>query len=176
MSIPSGPKITLKCENPDCGKTFMRRIIDQARTHRIKKNGSPGGTYCCGPCSHKGQSRSPVAPFRQFMYAIKRRVYIANRVASDAKASILKNCDITPEWLKLLWEHQRGICPYTGIEMSLARPNTKLHAASLDRIDSNQGYMMGNVEFVCRFVNMGKQDRSKQETLDFFSKIKTLTT
>lgn len=56
--------------------------------------------------------------------------------------------DLTLEYLKRLWEDQKGTCPLTGVELIMAKalgkeknkgPNP--YNASLDRIDSSKGYI-----------------------------------
>jgi len=85
--------------------------------------------------------------------------------------------NIDANYLKELWNKQHGICPYTGIPMLLPR-NTKhdpslrsLKKASLDRIDSAKGYVKGNVEFVCMFVNLAKNSFPRQEVKEFLRMI-----
>lgn len=172
MSTPLGPRISLTCDT--CGKIFERRLIDQNRKHRIRKGGWPCRNYCCNTCSHLGQTNRELKPFRMFVYAIRRRMWISKRTASKAKSEILNGDSklLSALYFKQMWEKQKGICPYTGITMSLQRPGTQPHTASLDRIDPNKGYVDGNVEFVCRFINLGKNEHSKQEILDFISQIK----
>ena len=81
--------------------------------------------------------------------------------------------NITPEYLKEIWEKQNGVCPYTGIKMLLPESSSKYHKikslkkASLDRIDSSVGYRCGNVEFVCYAVNLGKNNHTKSEMEEF---------
>ena len=86
--------------------------------------------------------------------------------------------DMTVEFLKSLWESQGGKCPYTNIMMRIPESTTKTcnspEFASLDRIDSSKGYVKGNVEFVCQFVNLAKNRYSKQQTIEIISKIKIL--
>ena len=67
-----------------------------------------------------------------------------------------KSFDITVQDLKLQWDIQKGICPYTGYPMILPSriPNyikgsTSPFLVSIDRIDSSLGYLKGNVELVC---------------------------
>ncbi len=81
-----------------------------------------------------------------------------------------RESDITLEYLKNLWEHQKGICPYTSHEMILGVNKTPF-AASLDRVDSSVGYIQGNVEFVCLAVNLAKKDFSREAMMDFFKPI-----
>jgi hypothetical protein len=45
------------------------------------------------------------------------------------------------------------------------------YAASIDRIDSNQGYVPGNVQFICRFINMGKQDLTDSQVREFLADV-----
>lgn len=114
-----------------------------------------------------GNRKNCLSPFKCFL--------------NNGRASIKKykdTMDITPEYLKELWENQRGICPYTGIRMILPESSSKYHAikslkkASLDRIDSSIGYNRGNVEFVCYAVNLGKNNHTKHEMIEFIKEIK----
>lgn len=85
--------------------------------------------------------------------------------------------DIDLEYLKELWESQRGVCPYTGIKMILPH-NTKEHMrihslkkASLDRIDPSKGYLKNNVEFVCCAINYAKNSFSREQMKEFLLEI-----
>lgn len=42
----------------------------------------------------------------------------------------------------------------------------------MDRIDSSKGYTKDNVEFVCRFINLGKNGYSKKEVQNLMALIK----
>lgn len=88
-----------------------------------------------------------------------------------------ENTDIDIKYLKKLWENQNGICPYTGVRMILPESTNhhqfihSLKKASLDRIDSSKGYVKGNVEFVCVFINLAKNSYPKEEVLGFLKEI-----
>lgn len=156
--------------------------------------------YCDGKCCYKDNPRlqevtqyainhpdemrnrfisSPNFPFiRQkdeltlFRYYIRK---VKERIKSKlSKKSINMSFNLTPEYLKEIWDKQEGICPYTGIKMQIrdfTHPSCP-HNASLDRIDSSKGYEVGNVEFVCISVNYAKNSFSKEEIIEFFNKIK----
>jgi len=71
--------------------------------------------------------------------------------------------ELDKNYLQELFEKQNGKCAYTGLE--LVSPTTlkdrKLNVGnpkmiSLDRIDSDFGYVKGNVQFVCNWINKGK--------------------
>ena len=86
--------------------------------------------------------------------------------------------DIDSQYLKELWNQQKGICPYTGIKLipqllskSVNKDNPFIYA-SLDRIDSSKGYIKGNVEFVSLGINYLKNKFSKEVTVNFINLIK----
>lgn len=70
---------------------------------------------------------------------------------------------------ELLWEKQKGVCPYTGIKLKLAEykanHNDPIYTASLDRIDSNKGYIKGNVQFISTAINYMKNNMSNEDTI-----------
>ena len=72
---------------------------------------------------------------------------------------------ISVDALELLWQTQRGLCALTGWPMTMELANGVVPTnCSLDRIDSGQGYVVGNVQLVCRAANVAKSDLS---TADF---------
>jgi hypothetical protein len=107
--------------------------------------------------------RDEYSPFRQHLKLARRRVKTHGR-----------ECTITVEYLKNLWEKQDGRCPYTG--WRLDNPETTAHwnchqlhpsTASLDRIDSSLGYIPGNVQFVSVMANFAKRDFPEEKLLEF---------
>lgn len=87
---------------------------------------------------------------------------------------------LTREDLTRLWYHQEGLCAISGRLMEIpdmlhdkhnnvGRRRTHLSPwrASLDRIDSSQGYMVGNVQFVCTIANLAKADFTLEELKAF---------
>ncbi|MBR8835562.1 MAG: hypothetical protein DSM106950_16500 [Stigonema ocellatum SAG 48.90 = DSM 106950] len=107
--------------------------------------------------------RDEHSPFRQHLKLARRRMKTHGR-----------ECTITLEYLKELWERQSGRCPYTGWELD--NPETTAHwdvyelhpkRASLDRIDSSVGYVPGNVQFVSVIANFGKRDFPEEKLLEF---------
>ena len=64
--------------------------------------------------------------------------------------------DITPEDLYELWDKQNGLCAYS--KQPLTNEVNHLQMASLDRIDSKQGYVKSNIQLLCFAVNKMKQE------------------
>jgi hypothetical protein len=81
-------------------------------------------------------------------------------------------CDLTVQFLKQLWEEQRGICPFTGWKLILPKDseefeNKNIANASIDRIDNSLGYMQGNVRFISVMANFARQTYSDEELIAF---------
>ena len=75
---------------------------------------------------------------------------------------------IIRQHLRDLWKSQNGLCALTGLSMHL-EPGLK--CVSLDRADSTDGYVPGNVQLVCQFANLGKSNHTDEE---FKTEIKEL--
>lgn len=73
---------------------------------------------------------------------------------------------ITPEFLHSLWDAQGGLCALSG--MPMLHEFNNLRSVSIDRIDSNLGYVPGNVQLVCRWVNLAKGKFSNEQILSVF--------
>jgi len=64
--------------------------------------------------------------------------------------------EINWEYLFDLWENQNERCAYSGLPLSIETNHP--HTVSLDRIDSQQGYVVGNLQLVSAMVNRMKQE------------------
>lgn len=169
--------ITVICDN--CGSEFEKPESEYKRNVNLgRKN------FCCRSCAaiynnqHRNKElfnsdiakyaanrRDEYTPFRYTMRCLRRRD---------------KELNIDLEYLKSVWEEQKGICPYTGLSLVLPTDsNVKdLHPtirASLDRIDSSKGYVKGNVQFISTCINYLKSDMSDLETKQFLKKISSFT-
>lgn len=71
--------------------------------------------------------------------------------------------DITPEYLLDLYIKQNGKCALSKIALPLNTLNYRDLTLSLDRIDSNKGYVKGNVQWVDKRINMMKQSFTQEE-------------
>lgn len=88
-----------------------------------------------------------------------------------------KECLVTIEDLKEVWNTQKGKCAYTNIELSLPtysnrNPEISYKMASIDRIDSSKPYTKDNIQFVSRNINYAKHSLSHEEMLEFLKLIK----
>jgi len=86
-----------------------------------------------------------------------------------------KPADVSLEDLKNVWDSQNGLCPFTGVVLKLIKgkdnyktlENRGIYIASLDRIDSNIGYVKGNIQFVSMMINYAKHKFSDNDVIEF---------
>lgn len=65
--------------------------------------------------------------------------------------------NVTKEYLNDLFFKQDGKCNLSGLEITFPKSwKDKTYTASLDRIDSSLGYIVGNVQWVHKHINVMK--------------------
>ena len=61
------------------------------------------------------------------------------------------------DYIFKLWDIQKGKCNLSGVNMTWHRGGGSTdYACSIDRKDSDKGYVVGNIQLVCRTVNFMK--------------------
>ena len=94
---------------------------------------------------------------------------ILYRIKSNAKHKGWE-VNVTLEYLWELFLKQKRCCALTGRKLSLVYSNTRkfgpLMDASVDRIDSSKGYVIGNVQWVHKDINRLKSDMGQQEFVE----------
>lgn len=89
--------------------------------------------------------------------------YHWTKINNNAKNRDLE-FNITPEYIWNLWLEQNGKCKLTGVELNLK--SIYEVTASLDRIDSKYGYIIGNVQWVHKIINWTKNALSNDEFIN----------
>jgi hypothetical protein len=74
--------------------------------------------------------------------------------------------DVTIEDLWALFEKQGRACALTGLPLEFNMKTAGRNTASLDRVDSSEGYVTGNVQWVHRDVNLMKNALSEERLLE----------
>lgn len=83
-----------------------------------------------------------------------------------------KDFDITKEYIWDLFLNQDKKCALTGIELKFpTKQSLRDGTASLDRIDSDIGYIKGNVQWIHKDINWMKQDFSEKYFIEMCQKI-----
>lgn len=73
---------------------------------------------------------------------------------------------ITVEYLKELWDAQEGKCALSGVALDI-NDTSKPTSASLDRIDSSIGYVVGNVRWTSVIANYAKNKWTDEDVIAF---------
>jgi hypothetical protein len=151
----------------DCG-AIIEACGETIKNHKIKS---------CSKCSNRGKFQRtktyyPTTPritdgdaaLRMLMWRTKDRAIIK---------SLEWNLDF--DFLKELIKKQNYKCAISGIKICLAdtvRLHRKLYTtASIDRIDSSKGYIIGNIQWVHKTVNNMKGNQTDADFINMCKKI-----
>tara|TARA_R100001143_G_C3351013_1_gene129516 strand:- start:540 stop:1007 length:468 start_codon:yes stop_codon:yes gene_type:complete len=89
------------------------------------------------------------------------------------KIKLKKPFTITKEYIKEIFPKNRT-CPVLSIEFKSNQGTGRFNSASLDRIDNDKGYEIGNVIWVCQKVNQIKTSATPYEIIkvgEFYKKL-----
>lgn len=148
-----------------CTKCNEIKPLSLYYTTGRKVDGSPKYNSWCKKCISKKQS-----DYHQKTYsdggltrsAYKRSKNVRSYLAYlRSKAIKRKGTCLSLDALETLWFSQNGRCAITGWPLTMELGNGVVPTnLSIDRIDSSLGYVPGNVQLVCRCVNVAKSDLS----------------
>ena len=64
-------------------------------------------------------------------------------------------------------------CPFLGVELTPSDKKLKPTSATLDRINSTQGYIKGNIEVISHLANTMKSNATKEQLITFANSIRS---
>lgn len=140
----------------DCGKSVFIRMDCVKR----------GNNKSCG-------CKSPNKDYKikQQSYGENYAYYVLNsKTFKRAKARNIEYT-INADTIKTQFQKQGGICVYTGESLDLPENFLSLVNTSIDRIDSNLGYLPDNIQLVSKVVNFMKQSLSHDDFIAICAKI-----
>ena len=147
------------------GKTFSRltaiKIVEKHEHTPTKRRGTFWLCKCeCGnkfenSKLYKGVGKLAQSKFSHIEWGAKKRGF---------------EFLITKEYAWSLYEKQNGKCFYTQLPINLNTRNYSM-TASIDRIDSNKGYIEDNIVWVHKDINIMKNKFSKEYFLMLCKKI-----
>jgi hypothetical protein len=157
------PQVEVVCFNEECGNTFLKDGSEVRRNLKLGRN-----NFCSLNCSSKDNIKHLNKGYvgdtgRRDKYTGLREHL--NRVRKRDKVY-----DITLDDLLTQWNKQNGICPYTGlvlIQPKDADGIALMFKASLDRVDSDLGYVRGNIQFISASANLAKNNMTHEEMIEF---------
>lgn len=86
------------------------------------------------------------------------------RTKSKNKNRIFFDINIDEDYLYYLYNLQKGKCAISGVEMTYIEHNGNIPTnISIDRLNSNLGYIKENVHLVCNIVNIMKNTMTVEE-------------
>ena len=142
----------------DCGKTVVRETSDlNSRSRHCGcvriKSGSENKSWL----GSGGVSGSILCMIRK----------------SAAKRGL--SFGLSCKYLWALFQDQKGICAISGVPIHLRKISQQrknyMDSASLDRIDSSAGYVVGNVQWTSLAVNLMKRNLSHSDFINLCRKI-----
>ncbi len=137
----SGEKLTYRCLC-ECGKETIVR-----RSHIVN-----GRNKSCGCLSNRGKKRNLWEEYGEVPRILWRQI-------KRGSESRYLEFNISSEYIWNLFLGQNRKCALSGIELKFNKRNeTKTGTASLDRIDSKKGYIIGNVQWIHKDLNKMKLD------------------
>ncbi len=167
-------KVKLVCET--CKQEFERVKSEAKRNEKAGRR-----IFCSLKCTGKKTIEENIPPEKRgdIKYLISNNrlddyspFRLTFRVAKRHAQEKGRDFNLTLEYLKQLWDEQKGICPYTGWKLDNPRTSGGKRIksptrASLDRKDSSKGYVVGNVQFVCFMANCAKNEFNENELINF---------
>lgn len=134
--------IVIMCEHCGSSKSILK-------TNYNKKIKDGTRFYCSNKCSALDNKKYS-SPFNYYVHSCNKRYK--------------QSFNLTNEYLEGLWKKQDGCCNISNIKLELPlgargfKTKKPFNGASLDRIDSNKGYIEGNVQFICMGLNYMKNN------------------
>lgn len=141
-----------------CKKTFLK---ENKQINRTKRN---NGVHCCSRlCVNRYLSEKKIKPMS---YNLRNAKRLSKQKGLD--------CTLTIEYLQNMFENQKGLCAISGVPIELVWKNNvkKINQVSIDRLDNNLGYVIGNVHLVALGINYLRNTFDLDDTKQFIEMLK----
>lgn len=102
--------------------------------------------------------------------AATRRLTPAGRARQLLTGARMRDAACTLELKDILPYVEKGTCPRTGFKFDFVPHETHRRnpfSPSLDRLDASKGYVKGNVQVVCSWYNIAKNEYTDEQMLAF---------
>lgn len=161
---------------------------EQRNTHRKSKIlANPTVCTICFKCDRREGKKTchDCGEVAKLQYVKHKTAYAAlgrKRRAETPKGNIARMVtsakkraggDITTDDIFQMWISQDARCALSGIKMTWGGGKLQPNTLSMDRIDPNQGYFLGNIRLVCHSVNMFRGQMNDAQLLEIAEAIVT---
>lgn len=94
--------------------------------------------------------------------------FLSAIVLTSKSCNPKKDFNIDANYLKSIYDLQKGLCAITKIPMTTIRGKGKVITnISIDRLDTKKGYIKGNIQLLCFSSNIMKQNCSNEDIVNF---------
>ena len=150
----------------DCGEYKDVKYFNKHKDMKIRECHA---TFCT---SCRVKRRKEIEPTKKddlkLIQTLTQRYHGAKERAIKQNAAF----NLTLDYLLSLWNEQNGICTLSGMQMTFERYKGRIPTnVSVDRIDKDKGYIIGNVQLVCMACNQIKSDWSEETMYNICKKI-----
>ena len=157
------------CSEKMCTKCDCALPIGQFYTMGKKVSGAPKYHSWCKHCISEKQKEYHVRTWgpeklQRCVFTRTKSVhaylsYLRAKAVYRNTKDINKKDIISSDALEVLWNLQSGKCALTGWDMTMELGNGVISTnCSIDRINSDYGYIVGNIQLVCRVANIAKNN------------------
>lgn len=156
--------------------TIIGRGYNYKNNHYFKVQCDCGHVYYTGHSTFSRKNRLPYCNncFNHGFKTPKRSSMITEDISKSAYNRLAQNAhnrgilfDVSPEYLQELFNLQSKKCALSGIDIYISKSQSNpversKNNASLDRIDSTKGYIIGNLQWVHKDINTMKMHYSQE--------------
>lgn len=150
---PRSPTLWVSDTEIECSSCHT---INHFSYHRLIKPDLPYRYTTCDPCRLLERTIKEKPARHTWSYKI------SSLRSNSSKRKI--PFDLSPEYLEFVYEIQKCLCVYTSIQISIQN-KSGIHSdcLSVDRFDTSQGYIEGNILLCSNRANAIKRDQTLEE-------------
>jgi len=130
------------------GSIFWECLCECGKTTTVRASGLRNYIKSCGCLKDRSYGEMGKSYFSRTQYGAATR---------DIEFKV------SHQYILGLFRKQNGKCALSGVEIKFNGRSKRETTASLDRIDSSQGYIEGNVQWVHKRINYLKRDLPERE-------------
>ena len=147
---------------PKCKRYLSRDHFCSSKSNKFRD----GLNGYCKKCQQERELiyRTTLDSETGLQFKLKHCLYSARSRAKKLKLEF----NLTYEYIKYLYETQKGLCAISGIPMTKEYGSGILDTnISVDKIDPKKGYVIGNIQLVCWAVNRMKGTMNLEQLIFF---------
>lgn len=158
------------------GKEFPKKCVDCDIELDDENRSKTIDSYCvCVECQLKRRKKyrnKESTKLKNKNYNLKRRETKWNHVLFSLIKRRYPQTDLSPEYIKELWDKQNGLCFWFKIPMTITRKSKYPSKPSVDRLDNSKPYTKDNCVLCCYSANIGRNINNVEAWMVFVNTIK----